>query len=90
MFQLILESKNVKKVSELCKNQRLAILQKKINAKIHAKLSWKLQNVAAINDKKTKNFKFLDLDWYLSAVRDPSKRVLNISLNLLSKPNKEK
>ena len=40
-------------------------MNKRINPKIHAKLSWKLQDLLSIKDKKTKNFKFLDFDWLL-------------------------
>ena len=44
-------------------------MNKKINSKIHAKLSWKLQDVSNINEKKTKVFKFLDYEWMLLARR---------------------
>lgn len=64
-----MESRKVSSVDSLCQALRMAIENKKINPKIHAKLSWKLQDVAKITDKKTKNFKFLDLDWLLEATR---------------------
>lgn len=65
IFQLIMQSRKASNVHSLCQALRIAIENKKINPKIHAKLSWKLQDVANIKDKKTKNFKFLDLDWLL-------------------------
>ena len=40
--------------------------------------------MASINEKKTKAFKFLDLDWHLCAQRDDKTKELNISLNLIS------
>jgi hypothetical protein len=64
-----MESRKVGSVDNLCQVLRAAIESKKINPKIHAKLSWKLQDVASITEKKTKNFKFLDLDWLLEANR---------------------
>jgi uncharacterized protein (DUF885 family) len=72
IFELIMESRKAANVEGLCQALRSAIENKKINPKIHAKLSWKLQDVAAIKDKKTKNFKFLDLDWLLEATRTAS------------------
>lgn len=69
IFELIMESRKATSVDGLCQVLRAAIENKKINPKIHAKLSWKLQDVAKITDKKTKNFKFLDLDWLLEATR---------------------
>lgn len=36
---------------------------------MHAKLSWKLNDLASITDQKTKNFKFMDLSWNLEAIR---------------------
>ena len=69
IFQLIMQSRKAVNVHSLCQALKIAIENKKINPKIHAKLSWKLQDVANIKDKKTKNFKFLDLDWLLQATR---------------------
>jgi hypothetical protein len=69
IFELVMESRKVGSVDNLCQVLRAAIESKKINPKIHAKLSWKLQDVASITEKKTKNFKFLDLDWLLEANR---------------------
>lgn len=60
-----MESRRATSVEGLCQVLRSNIENKKINPKIHAKLSWKLQEVAGIKDKRTKNFKFLDLDWLL-------------------------
>lgn len=37
------------------------------SAKIHAKLSWKLENIPELNEKNTKNFKYLDMNWFLRA-----------------------
>ena len=54
-------------------------MTKKINAKIHAKLSWKLQDVLHITEKKTKVFKFLEYEWILSATRSSSND-LNVDL----------
>lgn len=54
-------------------------MSKKINAKIHAKLSWKLQDVMNINEKKTKVFKFLEYEWMLSATRSTNND-LNVNL----------
>jgi hypothetical protein len=69
IFELIMESRKSPSVDVLCANLRIAIENKKINPKIHAKLSWKLQDVINIKDKKTKNFKFLDYEWLLEASR---------------------
>lgn len=55
-----MKSRKTDSVHSLCEILRKAILSKKINPKIHAKLSWKLQDVSNITEKKTKNFKFLD------------------------------
>jgi hypothetical protein len=54
-----MKSRKVTTVHNLCEVLRKSIMAKKINSKIHAKLSWKLQDVLNINEKKTKNFKFL-------------------------------
>ena len=70
VMELVLESRRANGVAELCGVLREQIARKKINPKIHAKLSWKLQDVAAISDKRTKNFKFLELEWLLEAVRE--------------------
>jgi len=75
-----MNSKKMDKVEMVCENLRNSIMNKKINPKIHAKLSWKLQDVININEKKTKNFKFLDFDWLLDASRDQSNNDLVIKL----------
>jgi hypothetical protein len=64
-----MESRKAVMVDDLCHNLRAAIENKKINPKIHAKLSWKLQDVANITDKKTKVFKFIEYEWLLAANR---------------------
>lgn len=65
-----MESKKLKNVDQLCAGFRQKIESKKINPTIHPKLSWKLNDVSKMNEKNTKNFKFLDLQWYLEAKRD--------------------
>lgn len=74
-----MKSRKVSSVHALCECLRKSITTKKINPKIHAKLSWKLQDVSRINEKKTKNFKFLDYEWMLSANRQ-SNNDLQVSL----------
>ena len=55
-----MKSRKANSVHHLCEILRKGIMSKKINAKIHAKLSWKLQDVMNITEKKTKVFKFLE------------------------------
>lgn len=55
-----MKSRKANSVHGLCESLRKSITTKKINPKIHAKLSWKLQDVSNISEKKTKNFKFLE------------------------------
>jgi hypothetical protein len=69
IFELVMESRKAVMVDELCQNLRTCIENKKINPRIHAKLSWKLQDVANITDKKTKVFKFIEYEWLLEANR---------------------
>ena len=45
-------------------------MNKKINKKMHAKLSWKLHELDQIKDQKIKTFKFFDMNWMLSATRN--------------------
>ena len=61
IIELIFKSKKVENLHSLCECLRKSILNKKINPKVHAKLSWKLHDVESITLKRTKNFKFLDL-----------------------------
>jgi hypothetical protein len=62
---------------------KLNLLNKKLNKKMHAKLSWKLHDLHQITDRKIKNFKFLDLDWSLEAIRT-SEGNLEVKLKLLN------
>ena len=48
IFDLIVKSRKASSVHNLCEILRKGIMSKKINAKIHAKLSWKLQDVLHI------------------------------------------
>lgn len=60
-----MKSKKVNSVDALCNSLKKNLAHKKINKKMHAKLSWKLHELHQIVDRKVKNFKFLDLDWIL-------------------------
>lgn len=77
-----MKSKKVNSVDALCNSLKANLLHKKINKKMHAKLSWKLHDMNQILDKKVKNFKFLELNWILEAVRVPD-GCLKIRLSLL-------
>jgi hypothetical protein len=77
-----MKSKKVNSVDGLCNSLKANLLHKKINKKMHAKLSWKLHDMNQIRERKVKNFKFLDLNWILEAVRMPNGS-LNINLSLV-------
>lgn len=77
-----MKSKKSTSVDTLCNSLKINLLNKKINKKMHAKLSWKLHDLHLITDKKIKSFKFLDLNWILEAIRTPEK-TLQVKLTLL-------
>jgi hypothetical protein len=60
-----MKSKKANSIDNLCSILKTNLLNKKINKKMHAKLSWKLHDLNQITDKKVKNFKFFDLNWML-------------------------
>lgn len=70
LFKLIIECQGNSIEANLFRNLNLSVKNKKIHAAIHAKLSWKLENVSEIHEKRTKNFKFLDMGWFLNARRN--------------------
>ena len=77
-----MKSKKVNSVDALCNSLKENLLHKKINKKMHAKLSWKLHDLHQITDRKVKNFKFLDLNWILEAIRIPDGNI-RIKLSLM-------
>jgi hypothetical protein len=81
-----MKSKNTSSADNLCIALRQSLFNKKINKNMHAKLSWKLHDLGEIKDRKIKNFKFLELNWQLEAIRTPDK-TLEVKLILLDTSN---
>ena len=65
-----MKSKKATSVDNLCSILKSNLMNKKINKKMHAKLSWKLHELDQIKDQKIKTFKFFDMNWMLSATRN--------------------